>query len=125
MASITKELVFVGKEGQDMFTVLWIALTYLPQPNGRQLSTEKRREEGKLISKLKKKSKDVKQPVGDDRFIISRELESSETIIELEQHEIELIRTRIDEYPHYNPIASDIVAETYDWLGTGKDIEKK
>lgn len=102
--------------------IMWSALIYVP-PNGKSLETSKRRELGKLVAKFKKVMEKKNEILKDGRAINYWRLKDGDHIIILEQHEIDLIRKMMDEYPHFLAEASDTIYETYDWLGTG--AEKK
>ena len=99
--------------GPKWFPVLLIAFGYVP-PQGRPRMIEQLEVEADLTQTLCRISTEDER--GQRNY-----LGGDQTLL-LSPGQTELLRQRIVDYPFWNPLLSDAVAETYRWLGTdGKD----
>lgn len=123
-----RELTLDTTRGPRRHTILLAAFNYLP-PEGRRLDEAKRREEGELADILAGIGRDLKKDGktvavvlkdADDEGVLKKDMK-----VQLEQHHIELLRARIDEYPFWLPSASSAVADARAWLGTGAEVDTK
>lgn len=105
-----------GSKGNVRFKTIWTALAYV-QPQGMPKKADLLRKENCVARKLRAISQ-----VSDEN---QRVLKDGDQKLTLEQHEIELIRERIEAFPFWNPVAEDPASEVYDWLNTGKEIDDK
>jgi hypothetical protein len=98
--------------GPARFLVIWMSFGYV-NPQGQQKPIDIQRREASIARKLRK----ISEPADN-----ARSLKAGDQKLVLEQPEIELIRSRIEAFPFWNPLADPSPAEVYDWLGTGSEI---
>jgi hypothetical protein len=94
---------------------LWVAFGYIPA-SGKARNILIQRQEASIarefrrISEVEPETNHRKLRAGDQKLVLSHD-------------EIELLKERIEAFPHWNPLADPSPADVYDWLDSGKDTE--
>ena len=97
--------------GVGRIVVLIAAFAYYP-PSGRTRSIEQLEVEAEIKEQLFGATREVPDKLG------AREYKGGDQVLTLTLGQVEILRQRILEFPFWNPLQSDQVAETYRWLGT-------
>lgn len=120
-----RELIFDTSKAENRFKTIWAAMAFIP-PQGMPRGAEVLRREANITRKLRSISETKSLPAEENLpERKERTLKEGEQKIILYQVEIDLIRTRIEAYPYWNPIAEEPVSDVYDWLNTGQEVEEK
>lgn len=107
MTVTARQFTLTDATGPTRIPILFTAFGHTP-PQGRPKTIEQWEVEAELKQAL---------------FAITTEVDGGrkyaggDQILTLTPGQIELLRQKIVEYPHWNPFLADVIAETYRWLG--------
>lgn len=106
----TRQFLLIDETGTARLPVLLAACAYIPA-SGRPYTIEQMEVFAALKTELWRVTIEVEG---------GRKYRGGEQTLSLTPGQIELLRQRLVEYPHWNPLMLDVVAETYRWLGLGE-----
>jgi len=105
-----RQFLLTADQGPQRFLVLITAFAYLPANHGHIRTIEQYEVEAEIKQELYRISIETAPN--------TREYKGGDQYLTLTPGQIELLRSRIVAYPFFSPLAADVVAETYRWLGT-------